>query len=165
VFDRGEKLPSLAEFPAGFAAQLQSFREALTKPTIFGSQMAHTTAQASPRGGLAKRLSGRRSKPLSPVTADGYARNLVLVAGYLVSDGPLSSISLRWGRSWTPTSWCAAWSVCRPISGHVTRGAHREFAMASGEMSDDEFLAFNMSWMKLVLQCLCEGGVFGSFID
>jgi DNA modification methylase len=51
------------------------------------------------------------------------------------------------------------------ISGHVTRGAHREFAMASGEMSDDEFLAFNMSWMKLVLQCLCEGGVFGSFID
>ena len=28
------------------------------------------------------------------------------------------------------------------ISGHVTGGAHREFAMASGEMSDAEFLAF-----------------------
>jgi DNA modification methylase len=51
------------------------------------------------------------------------------------------------------------------ISGHVTRGAHREFAMASGEMSDDEFLAFNMSWIKLVLPCLCDGGVFGTFID
>jgi DNA modification methylase len=51
------------------------------------------------------------------------------------------------------------------ISGHVTRGAHREFAMASGEMSDDEFLAFNMSWIKVALGRLCDGGVFGSFID
>jgi hypothetical protein len=37
------------------------------------------------------------------------------------------------------------------ISGHVTRGAHREFAMASGEMSDAEFLAFNGAWMAAVL--------------
>ena len=51
------------------------------------------------------------------------------------------------------------------IAGHVTGGAHREFAMASGEMSDAEFLAFNMSWMKSVLPYLCDGGVFGSFID
>ena len=29
------------------------------------------------------------------------------------------------------------------ISGNVTGGAHREFAMASGEMTDAEFLAFN----------------------
>jgi DNA modification methylase len=51
------------------------------------------------------------------------------------------------------------------ISGHVTRGAHREFAMASGEMSDEEFLAFNMSWIKVALGRLCDGGVFGTFID
>jgi DNA modification methylase len=51
------------------------------------------------------------------------------------------------------------------ISGHVTRGAHREFAMASGEMSDNEFVAFNLSWIKLILPYLCDGGVFGTFID
>jgi DNA modification methylase len=51
------------------------------------------------------------------------------------------------------------------IAGHVTGGAHREFAMASGEMSDAEFLAFNMSWIESVLPWLCDGGVFGSFID
>jgi hypothetical protein len=33
------------------------------------------------------------------------------------------------------------------IAGNVTGGAHREFAMASGEMSDAEFLAFNGAWM------------------
>ena len=51
------------------------------------------------------------------------------------------------------------------ISGHVTGGGHREFAMASGEMSDAEFLAFNEAWMEAVLPCLCDGGVFGTFID
>jgi DNA modification methylase len=51
------------------------------------------------------------------------------------------------------------------IAGHVTGGAHREFAMASGEMSDAEFRAFNMSWIESVLPWLCDGGVFGSFID
>jgi hypothetical protein len=30
-----------------------------------------------------------------------------------------------------------------PIAGHVTGGAHREFAMASGEMTPEQFLAFN----------------------
>src|SRR3984957_16274975 len=52
-----------------------------------------------------------------------------------------------------------------PISGHVTGGQHREFAMASGEMSDAEFLAFNEAWMAAVLPGLCDGGIFGSFID
>jgi DNA modification methylase len=51
------------------------------------------------------------------------------------------------------------------IAGNVTSGAHREFAMASGEMSTDEFLAFNNSWMKAALSHLCDGGVFGTFID
>jgi DNA modification methylase len=51
------------------------------------------------------------------------------------------------------------------ISGHVTGGQHREFAMASGEMSDAEFLAFNEAWMAAALPCLCDGGIFGTFID
>ena len=32
------------------------------------------------------------------------------------------------------------------IAGHVTGGAHREFAMASGEMTDAQFLAFNVRY-------------------
>jgi hypothetical protein len=52
-----------------------------------------------------------------------------------------------------------------PIAGHVTGGRHREFAMASGEMTDAEFLAFNEAWIEAVLPCLCDGGVFGTFID
>ena len=51
------------------------------------------------------------------------------------------------------------------ISRHVTGGAHREFAMASGEMSDAEFLDFDIAWMEVTLPCLCDGGVFGTFID
>jgi DNA modification methylase len=52
-----------------------------------------------------------------------------------------------------------------PISGHVTGGKHREFVMASGEMTDAEFLDFNVDFMKAALPYLCEGGVFGGFID
>ena len=52
-----------------------------------------------------------------------------------------------------------------PIAGHVTGGRHREFAMASGEMSDAEFLAFNEAWMAAIVPCLCDGGMFGTFID
>ena len=51
------------------------------------------------------------------------------------------------------------------IAGHVTAGAHREFVMASGEMTDDQFLAFNSAWMAAALPHLCDGGVFGTFID
>jgi DNA modification methylase len=51
------------------------------------------------------------------------------------------------------------------IAGHVTGGAHREFAMASGEMTNEEFLAFNVAWMEAVLPHLCDGGVFGTYID
>ena len=47
----------------------------------------------------------------------------------------------------------------------MTGGGHREFAIASGEMTDAEFLAFNEAWMAAVLPCLCDGGVFGTFID
>ena len=51
------------------------------------------------------------------------------------------------------------------VAGNVTRSDHREFAMASGEMTDAEFLAFNNAWMAAVLPYLCDGGVCGSFID
>jgi DNA modification methylase len=52
-----------------------------------------------------------------------------------------------------------------PIGGHVTKGDHREFAMASGEMTDEEFLAFNRAWMAAALPHLCDGGMLGTFID
>jgi DNA modification methylase len=52
-----------------------------------------------------------------------------------------------------------------PIAGHVTGGAHREFAMASGEMTPEQFLAFNVAWIEAVAAYLCDGGVFGTFID
>jgi DNA modification methylase len=52
-----------------------------------------------------------------------------------------------------------------PIARNVTGGAHREFVMASGEMSNAEFLAFNSAWMSAALPWLCGGGVFGTFID
>jgi DNA modification methylase len=52
-----------------------------------------------------------------------------------------------------------------PIVGNVTKGRHREFAMASGEMSNGEFLAFNEAWMKAVLPHLHDGGVLATFID
>jgi len=51
------------------------------------------------------------------------------------------------------------------IAGNVTGGAHREFAMASGEMSDAEFLAFNGAWIATVLPHLCDGAMLGTFID
>jgi DNA modification methylase len=51
------------------------------------------------------------------------------------------------------------------IAGNVTGGRHREFAMASGEMTDAEFLAFNEAWVAAVLPYLCDGAVCGSFID
>jgi DNA modification methylase len=51
------------------------------------------------------------------------------------------------------------------ISGHVTGGAHREFPMASGEMSDGEFLTFNVAWIEVAMNHLCDGGILGTFID
>lgn len=51
------------------------------------------------------------------------------------------------------------------IARNVTGGAHREFAMASGEMSDAEFLKFNVDWLNAALPHLVDGGVVGTFID
>lgn len=52
-----------------------------------------------------------------------------------------------------------------PVSGHVTKGDHREFVMASGEMSDTAFLAFNRDWIGVAIETLCDGGLIGTFID
>jgi DNA modification methylase len=52
-----------------------------------------------------------------------------------------------------------------PIAGHVSSGKHREFAMASGEMTDDQFLGFNVAWINAALPHLADGGIFGTFID
>ena len=52
-----------------------------------------------------------------------------------------------------------------PIAGNVTGGRHREFAMASGEMSAPEYLAFNETWMGAALPYLANGGLLATFID
>lgn len=53
-----------------------------------------------------------------------------------------------------------------PNLGHVTSSArHREFAMANGEFSIDEFRAFNAAWMKAAAACLMDGGLLGTTID
>jgi DNA modification methylase len=51
------------------------------------------------------------------------------------------------------------------IAGNVTRGDHREFPMASGEMSAEGFLTFNQNWMEASVAYLRDGGVIGTFID
>jgi DNA modification methylase len=51
------------------------------------------------------------------------------------------------------------------ISGHVTGGDHREFLMASGEMTEIEFRNFNDAWMGSCMPYLLDGGLFATFID
>lgn len=53
-----------------------------------------------------------------------------------------------------------------PNVGHVTgQGHHREFAMAAGEMSRNEFAVFNRNWMSVCLTHLIDGGLLATFID
>ena len=52
-----------------------------------------------------------------------------------------------------------------PIQGHVTGSEHRDFAMASGEMSEAEFQTFNLAWIGTALPFLIDGGILGTFID
>jgi hypothetical protein len=51
------------------------------------------------------------------------------------------------------------------VADHETSGEHREILVASGEMNDAEFRAFNMAWIGACLPHLCDGGVFATFID
>ena len=52
-----------------------------------------------------------------------------------------------------------------PIAGHVTGGAHREFAMASGEMTDARVLRLQRGVDRGRHSSSVRGGVFGTFID
>ncbi len=52
------------------------------------------------------------------------------------------------------------------VVGNVTSNRHhREFTHASGEMTRDEFLAFNRAWMSHAAGYLLDGGLLASFID
>ena len=53
-----------------------------------------------------------------------------------------------------------------PNAGHVTSQAHhREFAMAAGEMSREEFAAFLRDWMAAADAHVVDGGLIATFID
>ncbi len=55
-----------------------------------------------------------------------------------------------------------------PIAGHVSglgKNKHREFAMASGEMSDEQFEQFNVDYLKAAGPFLKAGGYVYVFMD
>lgn len=53
-----------------------------------------------------------------------------------------------------------------PIRGHCTsQSHHREFVMAHGELSREEFFAFNLDWMRRSLEHLVDGGLLATYID
>lgn len=51
------------------------------------------------------------------------------------------------------------------IRGHVSGGNHREFPMASGEMSDREFALFLMTCLHILQDALADGGLGFCFMD
>jgi ParB-like nuclease domain len=51
------------------------------------------------------------------------------------------------------------------ISALPLKKRHREFKMASGEMSDAEFLEFNKKWLAAATQYVVDGGHVGAFAD
>lgn len=51
------------------------------------------------------------------------------------------------------------------IQGNVSGSGHREFLQASGELTDAEFLTFNEKYITAAVPWLCDGAVFGTFID
>lgn len=53
-----------------------------------------------------------------------------------------------------------------PVNGHVSgSGRHAEFAMASGEMSQAEFTAFNEAYLKAMTAHLKDGAIVMAFMD
>ena len=53
-----------------------------------------------------------------------------------------------------------------PNLGHVTGNAdHREFAMANGEMTHEQYAQFNRAWMSAAAAHLSDGALLASFID
>jgi hypothetical protein len=47
----------------------------------------------------------------------------------------------------------------------TSQAHHREFAMAAGEMSREEFGAFNRAWMTSTALHLVDGGLIATFVD
>ncbi len=53
-----------------------------------------------------------------------------------------------------------------PVRSHCTsQPHHREFAMAHGELSREEYFAFNTDWMRPSLEQLVDGGLLATYID
>ena len=52
-----------------------------------------------------------------------------------------------------------------PNVGHVTSQVHHRVAMAAGEMSREQFEAFNRAWMSSAALYVEDGGLIGTFID
>jgi DNA modification methylase len=55
-----------------------------------------------------------------------------------------------------------------PIAGHVSglgKHQHDEFEMASGEMSEDEFIAFNERYLHRLVECLAPGAILCVCMD
>jgi DNA modification methylase len=56
------------------------------------------------------------------------------------------------------------WNV--KVNGHVSgSGRHAEFAMASGEMTREEFQAFNAGYLRNIMGHLKDGGIVMAFMD
>jgi ParB-like chromosome segregation protein Spo0J len=52
-----------------------------------------------------------------------------------------------------------------PVAGDVASGERHESLMPGGTITDAEFRAFNTAWIGACLGHLCDGGLFGTFID
>lgn len=79
---------------------------------------------------------------------------------------PETLLTLMGGRSATAIITDPPFNV--PIAGHVSglgKKKHREFAMASGEMSDEQFEQFNKDYLKTALPFLKPGGNAYVFMD
>ncbi len=51
------------------------------------------------------------------------------------------------------------------IHGHVTGGDHREFVMASGEMTSEQFLSFLVKSLGVIFDAAIDGGLIMLFMD
>lgn len=51
------------------------------------------------------------------------------------------------------------------VKGNVSGSGHREFPMASGEMSDSEFAIFLVAWLRIQWDVLSDGGLGFCFMD
>lgn len=82
------------------------------------------------------------------------------------------------GSSLEPDNWCRLMAGAQgamvltdapfnvPVNGHVSgSGRHTEFAMASGEMSEAEFMTFNETYLRNMAAHLKDGAIVMAFMD